>query len=46
MSVINQVLNQLEQRGARPAAAPPLVGAVQHTRSKKVMAVRGAGLVR
>jgi MSHA biogenesis protein MshN len=32
MSVINQVLNQLEQRGARTVADQPMVRAVQHSR--------------
>jgi MSHA biogenesis protein MshN len=45
MSVINQVLNQLEQRGAHSAAEQPMVRAVSHTRRDSVMPLLAIGLV-
>jgi len=45
MSVINQVLNQLEQRGAHTATEQPMVRAVSHTRRDFVMPLLAIGLV-
>lgn len=45
MSVINQVLNQLEQRGAHPVAEQTLVRAVQRSKRDRVMPVLAVGLV-
>jgi MSHA biogenesis protein MshN len=44
MSVINQVLNQLEQRGAHTAAEQTMVRAVPHTRRNFIMALLAFGL--
>jgi MSHA biogenesis protein MshN len=44
MSVINQVLNQLEQRGAHTAAEQTMVRAVQHTRRNFIMPLLAFGL--
>lgn len=45
MSVINQVLNQLEQRGARTVADQPMVRAVQNTRRNLTIPLLVAGSV-
>lgn len=45
MSVINQVLNQLEQRGAHTATEQPMVRAVSRTRRDSVMPLLAIGLV-
>ncbi len=45
MSVINQVLNQLEQRGVHTAANQPMVRAVQHTRRNLTVPLLVVGLV-
>ncbi|MEO8331331.1 MAG: tetratricopeptide repeat protein [Gallionella sp.] len=45
MSVINQVLNQLEQRGAHSTAEQTLVRAVVHTRRDFIMPLLAIGLV-
>jgi MSHA biogenesis protein MshN len=45
MSVINQVLNQLEQRGAHTAAEQPMVRAVARNRSNFVIPLLATGLV-
>ena len=45
MSVINQVLNQLEQRGASGAAEQPMVRAVQHTRRDFLVPLLAIGLM-
>jgi MSHA biogenesis protein MshN len=44
MSVINQVLNQLEQRGAHTAAEQTMVRAVPHTRRNFIMPLLAFGL--
>jgi MSHA biogenesis protein MshN len=44
MSVINQVLNQLEQRGAHTAAEQTMVRAVPHTRRNFTMTLLAFGL--
>lgn len=44
MSVINQVLNQLEQRGAHSTAEQPMVRAVLHTKRDFVMPLLAFGL--
>jgi MSHA biogenesis protein MshN len=45
MSVINQVLNQLEQRGAHTTAEQTMVRAVVHTRRDSMMPLLMIGLV-
>ncbi|MBI5429733.1 MAG: hypothetical protein HY938_04660 [Nitrosomonadales bacterium] len=45
MSVINQVLNQLEQRGAHTAAEQTMVRVVHHPRRDFVMPLLAAGFV-
>lgn len=45
MSVINQVLNQLEQRGAHTATEQPMVRAVSRIRRDSVMPLLAIGLV-
>ena len=45
MSVINQVLNQLEQRGAHTAAEQPMVRAVARNKSNFIIPLLATGLV-
>ncbi len=45
MSVINQVLNQLEQRGSQTSAEQPMVRAVPHTRRNFIMPLLVFGLI-
>jgi len=45
MSVINQVLSQLEQRGVHTVAEQPMVRAVQHNRRNVAMPLLAIGLI-